>query len=365
MKIRDHTCLDTGISGTSTTGADVKRIMLVDDEAIITMQLEKRLSSMGYEVVGVASSGEESVCMARERMPDLVLMDIVMPGEMDGIEAASQIRSELAIPIIFLTAFADEAHVGRAKQAEPFGYIVKPFHEEEIFASIEVALHRRSYEQRLRSTGALYRSIMLRAFDPILVLDQDRRILDVNDEATRVLSHGGEELVGSMVDVIFDESDRGRAAALLEAALTGRNATTTLHGAAVLTGGGGEVLVDLSASRASYGGTSALLIILKGTPREEKRSGVFRRLLNRDRPALRTGSGSGSPDSGLRPQGERNGAAGNQLQLCTTCKKVKTETGHWMGVESFLRTRYGTDFNHGICSECAHELWPDMPSDLT
>ncbi|ODS34333.1 MAG: response regulator [Candidatus Scalindua rubra] len=98
----------------------MRRIMLVDDEAVITMQLERRLSSMGYDVVGTASSGEESVSITRDLSPDLILMDIVMDGKLDGIDAAEIIKKEQDIPIIFLTAYTDDKFIERAKNVEPF-----------------------------------------------------------------------------------------------------------------------------------------------------------------------------------------------------------------------------------------------------
>ena len=134
------------------------RIMVVDDEVVITMQLEERLTAMGYEVVGRASSGEASIDMARHFRPDLILMDIVMPGRLNGIDASETIRAELDIPIIFLTAYADDTFVNRAKHVQPFGYIVKPFLEGEIRAAIEIALHRKDMERRLRKAEEEYRS---------------------------------------------------------------------------------------------------------------------------------------------------------------------------------------------------------------
>ena len=134
------------------------RIMVVDDEVLITMQLEERLTAMGYEVVGRASSGQASIDMARHFRPDLILMDIVMPGRLDGIDAAQTIKTNLDIPVIFLTAYADDEFVNRAKRVQPFGYIVKPFQENEIKAAIEVALHRKYMERQLRKAEEEYRS---------------------------------------------------------------------------------------------------------------------------------------------------------------------------------------------------------------
>lgn len=125
----------------------MSKILVVDDEAIITMQLEERLSAMGYNVIGMAASGEEGIEKARRFLPDLVLMDIVMPGKSNGIDAAKIITTELNIPVVFVTAYADDVIIEKAKGARPYGYIVKPFNELEIKAAIEVALFRKSSEQ--------------------------------------------------------------------------------------------------------------------------------------------------------------------------------------------------------------------------
>jgi two-component system, response regulator PdtaR len=124
----------------------MSNILVVDDEAIITMQLERRLRTMGYTVSGMAACGEDAVDKARSLKPDLVLMDIVMPGEMDGIEAAKIITGELDIPVVFITAYADDTIIKKASSVRPYGYIVKPFTELGLKAAIEVALFRKATE---------------------------------------------------------------------------------------------------------------------------------------------------------------------------------------------------------------------------
>jgi CheY-like chemotaxis protein/DNA-binding PadR family transcriptional regulator len=131
----------------------MSKILVVDDEAIISMQMEERLSAMGYTVAGMASSGEDAIEKARRLTPDLVLMDIVMPGRLNGIEAAKTIAGELDIPVVFVTSYADDAIIEKAKQVGPYGYIVKPFNELEIKAAIEVALFRKTTEQELRKAA--------------------------------------------------------------------------------------------------------------------------------------------------------------------------------------------------------------------
>lgn len=131
----------------------MSKILVVDDEAIISMQLEERLSAMGYEVSGMAASGEDAIEKARRLSPDLVLMDIVMPGKLNGIEAAKTVSGELDIPVVFVTSYADDAIIEKAKQVGPYGYIVKPFNELEIKAAIEVALFRKTAEREIRNAG--------------------------------------------------------------------------------------------------------------------------------------------------------------------------------------------------------------------
>ena len=113
-------------------------ILIVEDEMIVAADLANKLGKLGYKVVGSADSGEESILMARELRPDLVLMDIILAGQMDGVEAAEQIRREFDLPVIFLTAHSDRATLERAKRSEPCGYILKPFEERELATQIEL-----------------------------------------------------------------------------------------------------------------------------------------------------------------------------------------------------------------------------------
>lgn len=126
------------------------KIMIAEDEAVIALRLEQMLERMGYDVPGIAYSGEEALEKARYLEPDLILMDILMPGELDGIDVAQMVKSELNIPVIFLTAFAEDTVIERAKKAEPFGYILKPIQDREIKAAVEVAFYKKEMEEKLR-----------------------------------------------------------------------------------------------------------------------------------------------------------------------------------------------------------------------
>jgi signal transduction histidine kinase len=126
------------------------KILVVEDERIVAKDISRRLERLGYIVVATASSGQEAIQKAIKTQPDLVLMDVQLKGEMDGIEAAQQIRVGLDVPVIYLTAYADQNTLQRAKITEPFGYIVKPFDERDLHATIEIALRRHVAELAVR-----------------------------------------------------------------------------------------------------------------------------------------------------------------------------------------------------------------------
>ncbi|MEJ2638307.1 MAG: response regulator [Desulfosarcinaceae bacterium] len=161
-------------------------LLIVDDEAIIATDLEDRLVGYGYEVAGIATSGGKAVRLAEKLRPDLVIMDIVMPGHLDGIAAAAAIRDQFGIPVVFLTAHADEEFMGRAKTVGPLGYIIKPFNEAQIYATLEIALHNSRLERQLRESEARYRAIVDQVEDLICRFDPDLRLRFFN-EATRQL----------------------------------------------------------------------------------------------------------------------------------------------------------------------------------
>lgn len=131
-------------------------ILIVEDERLIAEDIKISLTDSDFNVVGVAASGEDAIQQATEKKPDLVLMDIVLKGEMDGIEAADKIYSELKIPVVYLTSHTDSKILQRAKDTEPFGYLIKPFQDHELAITIEMAIYKNSMEkERQKLTNKL------------------------------------------------------------------------------------------------------------------------------------------------------------------------------------------------------------------
>lgn len=125
-------------------------ILVVEDESIVSKDIQQSLKKLGYNVVGAAATGENAIELAKEHKPDLILMDIMLKGALSGIDAAQEIRNTLDIPVIFLTAYADSSTLNKAKDTEPFGYIIKPFKEIDLHTAIEIALYKHKKESEVR-----------------------------------------------------------------------------------------------------------------------------------------------------------------------------------------------------------------------
>ncbi len=134
-------------------------ILLVEDEIIVRKDIEQQLIRLGHKVIAQADTGKKALDLAREAKPDLVLLDIQLKGDMTGIDVAEALRKEMDVPIIYLTANADEATVERAKHTEPHGYIIKPFQEVNLRTTIEMAVHKHAREMEVRVENNLLRSL--------------------------------------------------------------------------------------------------------------------------------------------------------------------------------------------------------------
>ena len=175
------------------------RILIVEDEGIVASDIDRQLARLGYRVVGIASTGEEAVALAGRLTPDLVLMDIRLAGPMDGIDAATTIRSRFSIPSVFLTAYATDEMVDRAKRAEPLGYLIKPFDEHSLRTTVEIALHKSRLDRRLHESESRYRATVQSAHDAVITADAQSRIAGWSPAATRLFGYDEAEMLGQPV----------------------------------------------------------------------------------------------------------------------------------------------------------------------
>ncbi|MEI6259960.1 MAG: PAS domain S-box protein [Deltaproteobacteria bacterium] len=169
--------------------------LIVEDEFVVAENLRTELVSMDYAVVGLASSGEKAIELARREKPDMALMDIKLIGGMDGIETAIHLR-KLDVPVLFLTAFADESFLERAKLAEPLGYLVKPYDRKGLRAGIEMAHYKARMERLLKESESRFRSMFENSPVAYLALDASGSCLDLNSVLCELLGNDQEELIG-------------------------------------------------------------------------------------------------------------------------------------------------------------------------
>ena len=244
-----------------------ERILIVEDEGILAIELKEKLERLGYNVPTIASSGEEAIELASKHRPDLILMDIVLDGEMDGIEAANKIRSNFKVPIIYLTAYADDETVKRAKITEPFGYLVKPYNEKELQIALEMALYRHEMD-KLRESHHWLETVLKSMGDAVIATDNDGRITFVNPSAERLTGLKPDDVVGKSLDDairIIDEETWTPVNNLVGMALSNNSAVTSIGSNLLSTADGKEVPVDYIASPISdvQGVVMGVVLILK------------------------------------------------------------------------------------------------------
>ncbi|MBW2600291.1 MAG: PAS domain S-box protein [Deltaproteobacteria bacterium] len=172
------------------------KILIVDDERTIAREMRHKLESMGYDVLAIVSSGEEAIKKAEELHPDLVLMDIILQGEVDGVEAAGQIRTRSGIPVVYVTANPSDARLENIKRSEPFGCLFKPFEDIELHATIDMALHRYKMEKKLRESEEIFRAIGTAANDGIIMIDNEEKVSYWNGAAGKIFGYTDEEILG-------------------------------------------------------------------------------------------------------------------------------------------------------------------------
>lgn len=178
-------------------------ILIVEDENVVAMEIQDRLENFGYNVAGFATSGEEAIKKAEVLSPDLVLMDVMLKGKMDGVEAAEMIRACFDIPVIFLTAFSDEDTLQRAKMTKPFGYLIKPFDERELRSTIEIAMYKHEMEKKLKESGRWYMATLNSIADAVIATDENGLVKFMNPFAEALTGWKMEEAIKKPVREVF------------------------------------------------------------------------------------------------------------------------------------------------------------------
>lgn len=181
------------------------KILIAEDETIVAMDIKRRLITLGHEVLAVVATADECIRLAIVLKPDLILMDIILKGKNDGIVAAEEIKANLNIPIVFLTAHSDDNTIQRAKLTEPYGYIIKPFEVKDLQSTIEIALYKSKMEAKLSESELKYRTLVVTATDAVLTLDENGIITSCNNKALQMFDYEETELFGESIKKILPD----------------------------------------------------------------------------------------------------------------------------------------------------------------
>lgn len=179
------------------------RLLIVEDEGIVALNIQNRLEGLGYSVVATVSSGEEAIQVARETRPDLILMDIKLDGKVDGIEAAAEIHRLFHLPVVYLTAYTNDETLNRAKLTEPYGYILKPFEARDLCTTIEVALYKYQMEQQLREREQWLATTLKSIGDAVITTDTEGLVTFMNPVAEALTRWSLEEVIGNDLTHVF------------------------------------------------------------------------------------------------------------------------------------------------------------------
>ncbi len=243
------------------------RVLIVEDELIVAKNLQERLQRLGYEVADVASTGQEAISRAEENTPDIILMDIKLQGEMDGIETAGKINEKLGIPVIYLTAYADDSTLVRAKHTNPYGYLLKPIEGRELRSAIETTLMKHAFEKELQERERWLSTILSSVGEAVIVYGTDLKVSYFNPAAEKLLDVSCDKALGKKVNELFTVCDRGNDPSLnvMDIITINSPGNKVLDDICLMVGEDNGIAVDCTLSRISddSGTVTGTVLILK------------------------------------------------------------------------------------------------------
>lgn len=185
-----------------------EKILVVEDDMVMAIHIKKMLKKMGFKVVGIALSGDEAIEKAGALKPDLMLMDIVLKGDMDGIEAASEIQNLYDIPVVYLTAYLDDKTYERAKLTKPYGFLTKPIKKNVFRVTVETAIYKHDIDKQLAENEKLYKLILDTASSGVFFADSNNRIKYLNQNMADALGYSTEEILNTSITMFMDAKSK-------------------------------------------------------------------------------------------------------------------------------------------------------------
>ena len=317
------------------------KVLIVEDERMIAEDIKYTLDQYNYEIAGIFNKGKDAILNISENKPDIILMDIMLDGDLDGIETGEIILNKHNIPIIFLTAFADKATVESTKNVAPYGYILKPFESKELYAAIEIALIKHKSEMKLNESKAQFESMFLGNPEPCVYLDNDSKVIDINPRFKELFGFSLEEIEGKGINSLIIPKDfKEEATKLDNDTLSGYVYFDTIR-----KNKRGDLLpVSISAAPILINNKlKGSFVIYKDIKQRKKIEDEREKLIIK----LQTALDEVKTLEGLIP-------------ICSHCKKIRDDSGFWGNVEQYISKHTNVDFSHGICPDCLKEHFPNQ-----
>jgi PAS domain S-box-containing protein len=308
-----------------------KSILVVDDEPMIAEDLCESLEESGYKVFLPSHSGADAIRQVQQGEPDLVLMDINLKGDIDGISTAQAIQKIHDCAIIYLTANADSQTLQRAKMTSPFGYIIKPFRERELHALVEISLYKHAQEKLTRVRQNLFLQTLQNTPDAILVLNHQQQVQFMNPSAEKLLALSFEQIQGQNLESVLSFARPENAEMITDLAQI--EALTPL------------ILIRADQSHCHVRVYTSALHDLHGHFQGRMLHLYLDHSLQFDTGSLR-------------------GTQNDLLTVCAACKQIRNPNGSFSSFEVFFRQYYQMRFSHGVCPPCFEQLYPDYLEKL-
>lgn len=318
------------------------KILVVEDESIVASHIDEILKHSGYHVTATVPSGEMAILSVGEETPDLILMDIVLGGEMSGIETAEKINSSIDVPVIFLTAYSDEKTLSKAKNIGPFGYIVKPFKEKDLNSAIQMALEKHRQVKDLKQKEEWYKGSLQNLGEAVIAVDEKGRVSFINRVAESLTGFAEKKVLGKPVrEICSQEKENDKDEDLIQKVIA-TGSPVDMRSNFIL--GQGEKIsarVYVTAVRDGKGNILGAVLVLHKI------------------------NDAGEPGSyEVKGQGQQTHSADGSDQnihtanLCPWCKKIFNERkSRWDSIELYFKeSQLNMEFSHCMCSECAKGL---------
>ena len=309
-------------------------ILIVEDDGILAAFLQDTLTAFGYTALQPVATGEEAIAKAAEQKPQLVLMDIELAGEMNGITAAEHIQSASDIPIIYLSGYSQYPLLQKAKVVAPYGYLVKPVPVEELAAMIEMALYKHILDRRVRESEERFRAIYENA--PILIdgFDKNGRCILWNKECEKTFGYTMEEVNSHDGSLALFYPDQDIREEVMESVTS--KPETIFREWHPITKDGKEVVTFWANFQLPDGTVMNIGYDITARKRAEEEREILIQKLQEAHEKVKTLSGF--------------------LPICMYCKKIRDDKGYWEEVEAYIRDHSEAKFTHSICSECKKKL---------